>query len=129
MQQQATQSTEQSYHVPSIKPLGAVVSFWDSIGCASDDVPDQVCDKDVDQRTASALHLLYGGAWSRPRRLASVLRTLGSAVPRRLRTKRFQEVLRLLHQKGIEMRLHDADEPLAPNAPTPGIAAKVCLRV
>lgn len=106
---------------------------------AEDEEEDDVADEDADEPDEdeapddddpiAALRLDPDGAWSRPRQLVRVLRELGSDLPQRLRTTRFQAVLLQLDQSGIQMRLADENDPLPPDAASPGIDSRVCLRV
>ena len=76
-----------------------------------------------------ALRLDPKGAWSRPRQLATVLKSLDWEVPGRLRTPRFQSLIAHLSGLGVAMRPADAEEPFPQDADSPGIAARVCLRI
>jgi hypothetical protein len=71
------------------------------------------------------------GEWSRPRMIGRILEILGEHVPERLRAERFRGLIGLLARSGIEAC--DADDPvenvLATNDPSPGIDAKLRLRV
>ena len=99
------------------------------IGVTGEDEEEEENEKDG--RTLSdRLRLDPGGAWSRPRQLARVLRQLGMGTFQRLRTPRFQEVLQILAQGGVELRLADDEsgEPLPLDASSPGIDAEVRLR-
>jgi len=96
----------------------------DEAGEATEDVR-----KTEDKRGVDALRLDPNGGWSRPRQLATVLKSLDWKVPERLRTPRFQSLLAQLSGLGVEMRPADAEEPIQPDADSPGIAARVCLRI
>jgi hypothetical protein len=66
--------------------------------------------------------------WSRPRRLSGVLEALDLDVPERLRTSRFQEVVKKLNALGVEISDADTGGMLTPKDPSPGIDARVRLR-
>ena len=76
-----------------------------------------------------ALRLDTNGAWSRPRQLGTVLKSLKWEVPERLRTPRFHSLLAHLSALGVAIRPSDSKEPFSPDAASPGIIAQVCLRV
>lgn len=69
-------------------------------------------------------------AWSRPRKLARVMRRLGWRVPERLRTERFQQLIMELRALGLEVCLADDRQAsvLDETAESPGIAARIRLR-
>lgn len=69
--------------------------------------------------------------WSRPRMISRVLQKVDKDVPRRLRTARFQRLLAALREQGIEACLADdaTCTPLMENAASPGITAKLRLRI
>ncbi|MFO0570175.1 MAG: hypothetical protein U0263_31315 [Polyangiaceae bacterium] len=69
--------------------------------------------------------------WSRPRMIARLLRKLGRDVPERLRAPRFQELVADLREMGIDACLADDPSctPLGDDAESPGIAAKLRLRL
>lgn len=66
--------------------------------------------------------------WSRPRRLDRVFKLLRINSPQRLRTPRFQELVLLLSENGVEMQLADGSELFSAKSETPGIHAQVRLR-
>ncbi|MGE0402499.1 MAG: hypothetical protein AB7T06_37705 [Kofleriaceae bacterium] len=68
--------------------------------------------------------------WSRPRKVARIMRRLGLGTPERLRTPRFQELIAALEQYGVVACLADdhAYEVLTNQAESPGIYAKLRLR-
>ncbi len=69
--------------------------------------------------------------WSRPRLISRLLRHMGRKVPSRLRTVRFHELLADLAARGIEACLSDdpEDSPLGDGTESPGISAKLRLRL
>lgn len=66
--------------------------------------------------------------WSRPRRLGNVLTDLDLEVPERLRTPRFQEVVRTLSALGVEISDADSGVVMTPRDSSPGVDARVRLR-
>jgi hypothetical protein len=71
-----------------------------------------------------------GKDWSRPRKMSRVLMDLGSEVPIRLRSSRFQCMLEDLRGRGFEACLADdpTQQALESDSSSPGIAAKLRLR-
>jgi hypothetical protein len=66
--------------------------------------------------------------WSRPRALKNVFADLGFEVPERLRTSRFQELMRKISALGVEVSDADSGVLLTPKDSSPGVDAKVRLR-
>ncbi len=68
--------------------------------------------------------------WSRPRKVARIMRRLGLGSPERLRTPRFQELIAALTQYGVVACLADdhSCEVLTDRSESPGIYAKLRLR-
>ncbi|WP_194717564.1 hypothetical protein [Comamonas sp. JC664] len=66
--------------------------------------------------------------WSRPRNLGVVLVDLGFEVPGRLRSTRFQEVVRRLVTLGVEMSDAETGTIFTPRDSSPGVDARVRLR-
>ncbi|MEW5850931.1 MAG: hypothetical protein AB2A00_19245 [Myxococcota bacterium] len=67
------------------------------------------------------------GAWSRPRALPPLLRQVGLECPSRLTLGRFQELLRRLELRGVEMLLPDGTVAHM-GCRSPGLEARVRLR-
>ncbi len=91
-----------------------------------------VCDDDSDSDVASDIGARLGldddAAWSRPRKLSRIMRVLGMEVPIRLRSTRFQEVIRALDEAGIQACLDGDEQLLTTSDQSPGIGARVRLR-
>lgn len=66
--------------------------------------------------------------WSRPRTLKNVFADLGLEVPERLRTSRFQELIRKINALGVEVSDADSGVLLTPKDSSPGVDARVRLR-
>ncbi|TSC27398.1 hypothetical protein [Corallococcus sp. Z5C101001] len=94
--------------------------------------PAQLQDDDSDGRTVVAPGVRFlitlSHDWSRPRKLGNVLTDLEVEVPERLRTPRFQEVMRRLTALGVEISDAESGALLTPRDSSPGVDAKVRLR-
>ncbi|NPD27523.1 hypothetical protein [Corallococcus exiguus] len=91
-----------------------------------------VSDDDEDGRTVVAPGIRFLIAlshdWSRPRLLSKVLTDLEFDVPERLRTPRFQEVVRRLSALGVEISDAGSGAVLTPKDSSPGVDARIRLR-
>jgi len=65
--------------------------------------------------------------WSRPRPLAEMLKLAGLAVPQRLQTARFRELLHRLKVMGVDVQLEDGTW-CTMDAQSPGLGARVRIR-
>lgn len=83
---------------------------------------------DADDANGSTLFDRLSDEWSRPRKISSILRALDLDVPERLRTERFQEMIKLLAARGVQLQLVDGDV-LGAADESPGIRAKVRARL
>lgn len=86
-------------------------------------------DETVDMAAMHAAALAdVGSEWSRPRYIRRLMTALGFSERERLRTARFQKVVRAVRAAGVEMCLDGSEEIIGDNDRSPGIEAKVRLR-
>jgi predicted ATPase len=81
----------------------------------------------ISERLGSTAFADVGEEWSEPRPISEVLDALGMGGVQRLKTPRFQAMVRALQDLGVEMGVPNAGV-LTADVGSPGLRALVCLR-